>query len=385
MKLDRHREIVEQDRHDRNALAHRGLEIHAGEADRGIAPDVDAELVRAGELGAHGKAEAVAQLGGLAPADIGVRRRRLPERRELVARAAGIVGDDGVGLVDRVLQVPQHAVGVERRLVVGELGHPLLEPLVGHRLDLGHDRCSITLLSANQLAALVDHGAERQLGIADQTVLGAHILVEMVGVQRRVDHRLALGHRDAEVRLGERAADAEQHVAIVEEVAHLLRIGATARAQRQRMGLVEAALALQRRADGNRQKLGQLLQLVIGFSPMYAMTGIDDRALGCDQHLGGFLHRRGIGAVFGRDDRLVGQRIGRVLDIGLGRELDDHRRAAAVAQQAEGPAHDVLDLLARGDRLGVLGDMRHGQRRIEVGRHVRDAPGIARRDDQQRH
>ena len=57
----------------------------------------------------------VAELRGLAPADVGQRRGRLPERRELVARAAGIVRDDGVGDVDRLLQVPQHAVGSERR------------------------------------------------------------------------------------------------------------------------------------------------------------------------------------------------------------------------------------------------------------------------------
>ena len=105
MKLDCHREIVEQDRHDRNALAHRRLEIHAGEADRGITPDVDAELVRAGELGAHGEAEPVAELGRLSPADVGMRRRRLPERRELVARAAGVVGDDGIGLVVNKMSV----------------------------------------------------------------------------------------------------------------------------------------------------------------------------------------------------------------------------------------------------------------------------------------
>src|SRR6516164_8492147 len=45
LQFDRHREIVHQDRQDRNALAHCGLEIHAGKADRRITPDIDAELV----------------------------------------------------------------------------------------------------------------------------------------------------------------------------------------------------------------------------------------------------------------------------------------------------------------------------------------------------
>ena len=42
VQLDRHREVVQQDRQDRDALAHRRLEIHAGEPDGGVAPDVDA-------------------------------------------------------------------------------------------------------------------------------------------------------------------------------------------------------------------------------------------------------------------------------------------------------------------------------------------------------
>src|SRR5690348_1713868 len=103
LEFDRHREVVEQDRHDRNPLAHRGLEIHAGETDRGIAPDIDAELVGPCEFGAHRKPEAIAELGGLAPAEIGEGLDRLPERRELIARAAGIMGDDGVPDVDGVL------------------------------------------------------------------------------------------------------------------------------------------------------------------------------------------------------------------------------------------------------------------------------------------
>ncbi len=200
-----------------------------------------------------------------------------------------------------------------------------------------------------------------------------------------MDDRLALRHGDAEVGLGERAADAQDHVGLVEELAHRLGISATARAQRQRMGLVEAALALEAGADRDGQKLGQLLQLGIGFGPVHALPGIDHGALGGHQHLGGLGHLAGIGAVLGDDDGLVVQRIGRVLGIGVGRQFDDHRRAAAVAQHVERPAHDVDDFAAVGDRLGVLGDMRHGQGRVEVGRHVGDAARIALRDHQQRH
>ena len=206
----------------------------------------------------------------------------------------------------------------------------------------------------------------------------------MRGIERGVDDGLALRHGDAEVGLGEGAADAQDDVGAVEEASHRLRVGAPARAQRQRMGLVEAALALEAGADRDGQKLGQFLQLGIGLGPVHALAGIDHRPLGGHQHLGGLGDGRRIGAVLGDDHRLVVQRIGRILGIGVGRQLDDHRRAAAVAQQAEGPAHDVGDFLAIGDRLGVLGDMRHRQGRVEVGRHVGDAARIALRDDEQR-
>src|SRR6185437_15568003 len=120
LELDRHREIVKQDRQDGDALAHRGLEIHPREADRRVAPQVDAELFRLRELGAHREAEPHAELRRLAPADIAHRLGRHPERRDLVARAAGVMRDDGVLRIDRVHQLPDDAVGIEWRLIVVE-------------------------------------------------------------------------------------------------------------------------------------------------------------------------------------------------------------------------------------------------------------------------
>ena len=57
------------------------------------------------ELGPHREPEAVAELRGLAPADVAERRGRDPERRDLVARAAGVVGDDRVVEVDRAREL----------------------------------------------------------------------------------------------------------------------------------------------------------------------------------------------------------------------------------------------------------------------------------------
>src|ERR1041384_5816242 len=54
-----------------------------------------------------------AELRGLAPADVGERRRAAPERRELVAGATGVVRDDGVRNIHGVQQVPDDAIGRE--------------------------------------------------------------------------------------------------------------------------------------------------------------------------------------------------------------------------------------------------------------------------------
>ena len=103
------------------------------------------------------------------------------------------MGDDGVGDVDGVLQVPQHAVGAERRVVVGELRHPLLQPA----------RRAFALISAataaasrrglaDGLADCLDQRRERQLGVADEAVAGWHVLVDVGRIERRVDDGLAL-------------------------------------------------------------------------------------------------------------------------------------------------------------------------------------------------
>ena len=133
--LGRHDAVVEHHGEDGDAIARGGLDVHAGHADGGVAHDVDAELVRRGELGAHDDAEPVAELGRLAPAHIGAGRRRLPERQELFARAAGIVRDDDVVAVDGAHEIPDHAILVDRHLVGLELLGPFRQP---RRLGRGH-------------------------------------------------------------------------------------------------------------------------------------------------------------------------------------------------------------------------------------------------------
>jgi len=96
---------------ERDPLPHRGLEVHPGEADRGVAPDVHTELSRAPPASPPSRDRDVPELRRLAPADVAERRDRLPERRDLIARAAGVVRDDRVGDVDRMHEIPDQRYG----------------------------------------------------------------------------------------------------------------------------------------------------------------------------------------------------------------------------------------------------------------------------------
>ena len=137
--LDRHRRVVEHDRRDRDAAAHRRLEIEPGHPEGGVAHEVDAELVGRGDLGADDEAEPGAELMRLAPADIAARPGRPVERDELVARAAGIVGDDGLGGIDHPHELRDHPVGVDRPLVRAQLGLPAAEPCLALARELLSD------------------------------------------------------------------------------------------------------------------------------------------------------------------------------------------------------------------------------------------------------
>ena len=169
-----------------------------------------------------------------------------------------------------------------------------------------------------------------------------------------MDDGLALRHGDAERGFGEGAADAEDHVGLGEEFRHRARHREAARAERQRMRLRERRLAAEAGGDGNREPLGQPLQLRPGLRVMHALAGIDHRPLGVDQQRGCFLHMHGVGAVAGAQHRRVVQRLRHFLVPHVGRDFDDHGSAAAVLQLGEGAAEDVADLGREVDRLGRI-------------------------------
>ena len=144
------------------------------------------------------------------------------------------------------MQFGEHPVGIDGCLVVGALGLPFGEPLGLERGDaLLHAAGAVVGLAVVALRHRLGERRERELGIANEGVLHLHVLVEIHRIEGGVDDGLAAGHGHAEAGEREAAADAEDHVGIGEEGLHRARVGASAGAQGERMGLVECALALQ--------------------------------------------------------------------------------------------------------------------------------------------
>ena len=104
--------------------------------------------------------------------------------------------------------------------------------------NLGRDSAGIAVRS-DGFADLLQQRIEHQPGIADKSDLGLDILVEMRGIQGRMDDGLAFGHADAEGRLRERAANAENQIGLTEEFGHSAGHCEPAGPQRKRMRLGE--------------------------------------------------------------------------------------------------------------------------------------------------
>ena len=111
---------------------------------------------------------------------IGERRLADPERRDLVARAAGVVGDDRVLDVDRVQQVPDHPVGRDRRRSPRSAGASTCPatPRGGCAISRRHRGQPVARLALQPVLHLFEQRVERQPGIADRRQIDRHVLVD---------------------------------------------------------------------------------------------------------------------------------------------------------------------------------------------------------------
>ena len=163
------------------------------------------------------------------------------------------MGNDRLGFIDGMLQIPQHAIRADRRVARRKFRHPFGKPGGFDRGDLRVRARRVARGAVEKLAAGIDERAQGELRVAGETDLRTYRLVQVVGIAREMNDRFALRHFHRERVLGEAAAGAENNVGIIEEVAHGFRHRGTARAERERMRLIKGALALEARAHGRPQ------------------------------------------------------------------------------------------------------------------------------------
>src|SRR5689334_14367487 len=100
----------------------------------------------------------------------------------------------------------------------------------------------------------------------------------MIRIERRVNELLSFGELDAEVRLGERAANADDQVGVGDKMVHWLRHRIATRAERQGMVLGERALAAQAGGDRRTKQFGKGAKLWPCLGPLHARASVDQRS-----------------------------------------------------------------------------------------------------------
>ena len=244
--------------------------------------------------------------------------------------------------VDVVQQVPDDPVLVDGHFVRGELGHPVVHPLL---LDRGHLRRDVRLgLPAGPAGPGLDFGYERaegQPGVAQQRKVDPDVLVDVAGIGAVVNNGLAGGNRDAVVRRGEAASDSEDHVRVGDEVYGLLRLRHGGRAESQGMVLGEDALPLHRGYHRGLKQLRQLLELVPCLRVQAALAGMYHRPLGREQRLGGRGYVRRVGRRPAGSHRLVVQLAVEFGEPDVPGYLEQHRPGLAGAELVEGTPHQL--------------------------------------------
>ena len=283
-----HGAVVDDDARDRDLRTHRCLDLRAGVAERQVAHEVHAELVRVGHLRTHRKRNAVPEVRGLAPADVPVRHRRLVERHDLIARVAGIVGHHAVGVIDGPVDFVDDPIGIDRRFVGSQERRPLGQPLGLRGGDVG-GQCGIRLapVVTDGCFHFIDHQFERESGVAHESDIDAVVLVDVLDVDVRVDHELAGWNVDPEVRARQAGAYAEYRVRGSQPLEHAFRSGPVRRTERQRMVVGERALALHGGDDRDLRQFRERSQFFRGLGVEHSLSGPDDGIAGVEQRLHG--------------------------------------------------------------------------------------------------
>jgi hypothetical protein len=276
-----------------------------------------------------------------------------------VARRARVVRDDAVLLVDVALQLADDTVGVDGHLVGVEERRPLCEPRVLDLGDLGrHLALPLAAVLAELGLDLLDQHLDREPGVARQPHLHAVVLVDVLDALGVVDHDLAVRDRLPVAGAGEARAQSHEDVTLLDPRARVPARGPAARAEGQRMALVEARLARHGAVHGNVQELGELAELGAGPGQERSHARLDQGLLGRQEQPDGLAHGAGAGRLGMALGRLVRKRCGRhFLRADVVGHLDDDGTGPTVAETMEGTAQDG------GHHVGLPDDLcrhRHG-------------------------
>ena len=155
------------------------------------------------------------------------------------------MGDDGLGRVDRVQQVPDHPIRRQRLLVGGQPGHPIRDPSRVEVADPAGNSLPCLCLGEGATRQFIEQCPEHELRIAHNGMLDFEILVQVVRVEGGVDEGLALRHLETEGGGGEAAPDPEDHIGVVQKPANGEGCRPSRRTEGQRVRLVEGALTPQ--------------------------------------------------------------------------------------------------------------------------------------------
>ena len=344
--------VVDVDGGDPDLVTDQGLKVADHVAHARVSGDVHTLPLGIGQLGCHGRCQAEAQGRDIAPTHEATWDYRLVHRAHLVAGIARVVGDEGVASVDGLHQVAIDPIGVDwyvvglyQRTVLGE------KPLFG-RSDLADEQVLFRDSAARLRGQVVDQDFQSELGIADDGMVHPVALVDILLIHRAMDDGFKPGIGDgvAEPARGDAGADGEEQVTLMQKGCHQL----AAHTYRQRMGLREGALGLQRGEHGYLGQFDELQQLIGGIAIENPLARIQQRLLGRQEGLDRSLYIIGIRPPFPALDRCVGMFFLVVLaDVSW--QSDEDRPTPPTTKISEGSAHELgytLRLVYVADPLG---------------------------------
>ena len=319
---------------------------------------------------AHDQRERGAKLVRVAPAQKAARDRSAVEGRHLRARRPRVVRHDRVRAVDRVHQIPNDAVGADRRLVRGELRHPLAEP--ASRTRFTSAAASSLRRTAAAFASSISC-ARTSFDVADTTYGSASPCSDRRRPPVQWTTVLSGGIRVAASDCVRLAPKQQTEIALPQEmIDHPGYLGAAA-SERERVVFGEDTLGEVRRhhrhAQGTRRRCRQFGR---GFAPTARLDR--RRRLACALCAAA----RPPAHVF----RVAGARVRARWHVGMLRLVDlrpPQRRAEAradrtatpVAQFRECARRHLRDAVRRVDRVGPLGDSAIGVRQCRRATAVR--------------